>query len=85
MIQLLSTTCVKTNDALRRAGWRLGMFGGVVVGGLLATFISPTPTGAAVTDALDAAPLVRIVSPSSHLSSVQPTAGATIDVSSLAR
>jgi hypothetical protein len=85
VIQLLSTTWVKTNDALRRAGWRLGMFGGVIVGGVLAAFISPTPTGATVNDALDAAPLVRIVSPSSQVALGRGAAEATIAVSSLAR
>jgi hypothetical protein len=85
VIQLLSTTWVKTNDALKRAGWRLGMFGGVLVGGVLATFISPTPTGAAVNDTLDAAPLVRIVSSSSQLTIGQPGAGTTIDLTTPAR
>ena len=76
---------VKTNDALKHAGWRMGMFGGVLVGGVLAAFISPTPTGAAVNDALDAAPLVRIVSPSSHVATGRQAAAATVDVRRLAR
>ena len=33
-------------EIVARAGWRVGMFGGVVVGGLLAAFVVPTSTGA---------------------------------------
>lgn len=42
MIWLLSITMEKAAARVRRAGWRLCMFGGVVVGGLLASVISPT-------------------------------------------
>lgn len=59
MIRLVAHTFVGFNDALRRAGWRLGMFGGVVLGGLLASFISPPMTGA-VTDTFGTAASVQM-------------------------
>ncbi len=59
MIGLLTSTWVNLNDVVRRtadviqrAGWRGGMFSGVLLGGVLAMCISPTPTGATVSDTL---------------------------------
>ena len=46
MIAMMSSTWMGLGDVVRRAGWRVGMFTGVVVGGLLASFVAPAGTGA---------------------------------------
>jgi hypothetical protein len=41
VIGLMTNAWVKLSAALRRAGWRSGLFGGVLIGCLAATFVSP--------------------------------------------
>jgi hypothetical protein len=46
MVGMMSSTWIGLGEVLHRAGWRVGMFTGVVIGGLLASFVVPAGTGA---------------------------------------